>query len=60
MNYLEIKESLEAAKRNLMKKMEKPNLSREELESILDSIENYEYIIELTDMNHYERGLIAN
>lgn len=60
MNYQEVKEKLEATKQNLMKKLKNPNLSKEEFESIKRSIDNYEYIIELTDMNHFERGKIVH
>jgi hypothetical protein len=56
MIYEEVKEKLEATKQELTKKMENPNLSKEEKESLAKSIYNYEYIIELTDMNHFERG----
>ncbi|MDZ5473063.1 DUF3896 family protein [Bacillus sp. 31A1R] len=31
-------------------------LSLEEKDNIKNTIMNYEYIIELTDMNHFERG----
>jgi hypothetical protein len=42
-----------------MTKMQNPNLSKEEKEKIEKEIVNYEYIIELTDMNHFERGTMA-
>ncbi len=57
MDYQEVKEVLEEAKIKLMKKIENPNLSKEEKRKIQYSIYNYDYIIELTDMNHFERGL---
>jgi hypothetical protein len=57
MNYKEVKEKLEASKLNLINKMHNHALSLEEKENIQKSIINYEYIIELTDMNHFERGL---
>lgn len=60
MNYQEVKEKLEASKLELMKKIEDPNLSNDEKQNILKSLDNYEYIIELTDMNHFERGLIVH
>ncbi|WP_423801206.1 DUF3896 family protein [Neobacillus sp. SAB-20_R2A] len=56
MNYLEVKEKLEASKHNLEKRLENLQLSKEEKETLLHSIDNYNYIIELTDMNHYARG----
>jgi hypothetical protein len=59
MNYKEVKEKLEASKLELMKKIEDPNISNEEKQNIKKSLDNYEYIIELTDMNHFERGLIV-
>jgi Protein of unknown function (DUF3896) len=57
MNYQEVKEQLEVQKQNLVKKLENTNLSKEEYESIQMSIDNYEYIIDLTEMNYYERGI---
>jgi Protein of unknown function (DUF3896) len=60
MNYQEVKEKLEASKLELMKKLEDPNLSNDEKQNILKSLDNYEYIIELTDMNHFERGIIVH
>ncbi|GHH98959.1 DUF3896 family protein [Neobacillus kokaensis] len=56
MDYREVKNQLEETKLKLMKKAENPKLSLEEKENIQHSIINFEYIIELTDMNHYERG----
>lgn len=56
MNHEEIKERLEAVKQELLNKMHNPELSSEERENLLRSIMNYEYIIELADMNHYGRG----
>lgn len=57
MNYLEVKKVLERLRLELVKRIEDPNLTKEEKEEIQWSIYNYEYIIELTDMNHYERGI---
>lgn len=59
MDFKEVKETLEALKSQLMNEMQNPNLSSEEKEKIQKSIINYEYIIELTDINHFERGSIA-
>ncbi|WP_174732106.1 DUF3896 family protein [Mesobacillus harenae] len=56
MNYHEVKEKLEAAKQELILKMQDPNLLAEEKETIQKSIANYEYMLELTDMNHFGRG----
>ncbi|WP_442594047.1 DUF3896 family protein [Neobacillus sp. D3-1R] len=56
MNYNEIKAKLEALKLELEMKMVNPNLSNEEKENLQKTILNYDYIIELTEMNHYGRG----
>lgn len=56
MNYNEIKEKLEAVRLDLTEKIQNPNLTAEEKEIIKNSILNYEYMIELTEMNHFERG----
>lgn len=56
MDYQEIKEKLEILKLKLINNMQNPTLSIEEKENIQNSIVNYEYIIELTDMNHFARG----
>ena len=56
MEYKKTKEELEGLRLELVNKMNNPNLSVEEKKSIEKSIDNYDYIIELTDMNHYERG----
>jgi hypothetical protein len=60
MKYVEVKEQLEASKLELVKKLKNPNLTKEEYETIKKSIDNYEYIIELTDMNHFERGAMVH
>jgi predicted class III extradiol MEMO1 family dioxygenase len=60
MNYQEVKEKLEASKQELMTKMKNKELSKDEIDSIERAIENYNYIIELTDMNHFERGKVVN
>lgn len=60
MNYLEIKEKLEASKFELLIKMENKNLSKEELEILKMSLDNIDYIIELTEMNHFERGSLVH
>lgn len=56
MDFHEVKDQLELHKQNLIKKLQNGNLTKEESETVRSSIDNYEYIIELTDMNHYERG----
>jgi hypothetical protein len=60
MNYQEVKSQLEALQMALVTKMQNPDLSLEEKENILKSIANYEYIIELTCMNHFERGNVVH
>jgi L-lactate utilization protein LutB len=60
MRYQEVKEKLEAAKLELVKKLNNPNLTKEEHETIKNSIDNYDYILELTEMNHFERGAIVH
>ncbi|MFE8699995.1 DUF3896 family protein [Cytobacillus sp. FJAT-54145] len=58
MEYQHVKQKLEERKKDLVSKMQNPDLTIEEKENIEKSIKNYEYIIELTDMNHHERGSI--
>lgn len=58
LDYKEVKAYLEEMKQTLENKMADPSLSMEEKEEIRRSIGNYEYIIELTDMNHFERGSV--
>ncbi|CAM3897983.1 DUF3896 family protein [Mesobacillus thioparans] len=56
MNYQEIKSHLEAMQMQLANKMQNPNLSIDEKAELKRAIANYDYIIELTCMNHFERG----
>ncbi|MDQ6598719.1 DUF3896 domain-containing protein [Bacillus salipaludis] len=58
MDYLEVISIIEKNKLNLVKMLEGKNLSKEQMDSIQHSIDNYNYIIELTEMNHFERGNI--
>jgi hypothetical protein len=60
MNYQEVKSQLEALQLTLVTKMQNPDLTLDEKEAILRSIANYEYIIELTCMNHFERGKVIH
>lgn len=60
MSYQEVKSQLEALQMALVMKMQNPDLSQEEKENIVKSIANYEYIIELTCMNHFERGSLIH
>jgi hypothetical protein len=56
MNYQEVKSHLEALQMQLANKMHNPNLSIDEKIELQKAIANYDYIIELTCMNHFERG----
>ncbi len=56
MYYEEVKAKLEDSKYVLMKRMKTSTLSNEELEALQKKLQNYDYIIELTDMNHFGRG----
>ncbi|GIN61795.1 membrane protein [Robertmurraya siralis] len=58
MNYHEIKQTLEEKKHHLVDKLKDPNLLSEQKIEIQNAIDNYEYIIELTEMNHYKRGTL--
>lgn len=60
MEYQEVKEKLETLKVQLINKKKNENLTIEERENIEKLIVNYDYIIELTDMNHFERGSMVN
>ncbi|MGO4889867.1 DUF3896 family protein [Anaerobacillus sp. MEB173] len=60
MDYREVMETLEAVKYSLMAELKNPDLSMEEKENIKKTIENYDYIIELTEMNHFERGHVVH
>lgn len=56
MNYQEVKSQLEALQMQLAHRMQNPNLSIDEKNELQRAIANYDYIIELTCMNHFERG----
>lgn len=58
MDYRNVIAKLEENKRKLEKKLENKDLSKEEYESIKHSLENYDYIIQLTEMNRFERGFV--
>ncbi|MGG5252673.1 DUF3896 family protein [Neobacillus sp. SM06] len=58
MDYLDVKEQLELQKMNVLKKLDNPELTKEEHENLKNLINNYDYMIELTEMNHFERGII--
>ncbi|WP_243521751.1 DUF3896 family protein [Bacillus pseudomycoides] len=56
-DYLETKKHLELKKQLLCKKLLNVNLTEEDRNQIKMEIDNYNYILTLVDMNHYERGL---
>lgn len=58
MDYHYIIAKLEEDKRKLTEKLENKDLPKAEYETIKHSIENYDYIIQLTEMNHFERGIL--
>ncbi|CAM3900270.1 hypothetical protein BAQ48_02890 [Bacillus luti] len=55
-DYHATKKYLELKKQNLNKKLSDRKLSGKEHEHIKREIDNYEYILDLVEMNHYERG----
>ncbi|WP_459501190.1 DUF3896 family protein [Bacillus sp. C1] len=56
-DYLETKKYLQFKKQLLCKKLLDENLSEEDQNKIKMEIDNYEYILTLVEMNHYERGI---
>ncbi len=58
MDYLDVKEQLELQKMNVLKKLDNPDLPKEQVEKLRNFVDNYDYMIELTEMNHFERGII--
>ncbi|MBJ3789085.1 DUF3896 family protein, partial [Bacillus sp. OA1] len=50
------KKYLELKKQSLCKKLSNMTLSEKEREQLKREIDNYEYILNLVEMNHYERG----
>lgn len=50
------KKHLELKKQQLCKKLTSVKLTEEERKQIHLEIDNYEYILNLVEMNHYERG----
>lgn len=60
MQYQKVKGQLELVKLDLVNKTKNPNLSIKEKENIEKQIDNYEYIIQLTDMNHFGRGSVIH
>ncbi len=60
MDYLEIKSQLEALQMQLANKIQNPNLSIDGKIELQKAIDNYDYIIKLTCMNHFERGMVTH
>jgi hypothetical protein len=56
-NYHEIKERLEGQKQDLLSKLQDATLTDRERETIQMSIDNYQYILDLVEMNYFERGI---
>ncbi|MGR3777965.1 DUF3896 family protein [Bacillus paramycoides] len=55
-DYHATKKHLELKKEQLCKKLTNVKLTEEERKQIYLEIDNYEYILNLVEMNHYERG----
>jgi hypothetical protein len=58
MNYEEIKQDITLKIEVLQRKLEDPDITSSEIEMIQNMINNYQYISELAEMNHYHRGLM--
>ncbi|MEI4802209.1 DUF3896 family protein [Bacillus sp. NPDC077411] len=56
-NYHEIKKQLESQKSHLCKRLTDVKLTENERNEIKRMIDNYEYILNLVEMNHFERGI---
>lgn len=56
-DYRETKKQLELKKQLLCKQLTSVNLTEEDRNQIKMAIDNYEYILNLVEMNHYERGI---
>ncbi|MEI4827867.1 DUF3896 family protein [Bacillus sp. FJAT-53711] len=56
-NYHEIKKQLENQKSQLCKRLTDVKLTESERDEIKRTIDNYEYILTLVEMNHFERGI---
>jgi hypothetical protein len=57
MNYDEIKQDITLKIEGLQRRLEEPNISPSESEMIKNMIDNYQYISDLAEMNHFHRGL---
>ncbi|MCP1123494.1 hypothetical protein CN326_18600 [Bacillus sp. AFS018417] len=56
-NYHETKKQLESQKSQLCKRLTDVKLTESERNEIKRTIDNYEYILNLVEMNHFERGI---
>lgn len=57
MNYFEIKRHLTIKIENLLKRLNDPNLPTSDGEALRNMIDNYQYIAEIAEMNHFQRGI---
>jgi hypothetical protein len=57
MNYQEIRQDIHMKIETLQRRLDDPAVTPSESEMIRNMIDNYQYISELTEMNHYHRGL---
>ncbi|MGG2937752.1 hypothetical protein A6E27_08735 [Bacillus cereus] len=55
-DYNATKKYLEEKKQQLYTKLSNMHLSKKEREQLKLEIDNYEYILNVVEMNHYERG----
>lgn len=56
MNYNDIQKQLTTKIEGLQKKLDEKNLTDLESKEIANMIDNYQYISELAEMNHFFRG----
>ncbi|MEH7463894.1 DUF3896 family protein [Bacillus thuringiensis] len=56
-NYHETKRHLESQKSQLCKQLKDVKLTESERNEIKRMVDNYEYILTLVEMNHFERGI---
>lgn len=57
MDYEFVKDQLESKKQDLLKKLESADLTPEDSIAYQLELDNYQYILEMTDMNYFQRGL---
>ncbi|AIE79190.1 DUF3896 domain-containing protein [Bacillus anthracis] len=55
-DYNATKKYLDEKKQQLCNKLSNMHLSKKEREQLKLEIDNYDYILNLVEMNHYERG----